>query len=170
MEKKLFVQMIWISFVLAVVISGCAPAMSTSVPAAPTSGPTAIVSTPSPTAAAVMPANTAPATSPGMTVSEDQEINPPAPRAVRARVVEGVLLTWEAPPKVTGKHLYSDVVVRYNIYRRTEDEELRLIGSTTETRYLDETAKPGVTYYYVVTAVQEGEIESKRPDEVKIVR
>jgi len=106
-----------------------------------------------------------------LTYEEDLSIHPPAPAALKAIVTEeGIEFSWEVPPPVTVPHGYSDEVLFYKVYRRTDATPFAFLAQTTETVYKDQDAIAGVKYYYTVTAMHENEIESTRPSEVSVTR
>jgi len=106
----------------------------------------------------------------GLSYEEHRSTFPPPPENLQAsRVQEGVLLTWTPPAPVEIPHTYSDDVSHYRVFRRSGEElESTLLGTTEETRYLDQDVHPGVTYHYLVTAVFEDGWEGDRPNEVSI--
>lgn len=80
---------------------------------------------------------------------------------------DGILLIWDPPEPVTIKHGYSDTPLYYRIYRRVEGGKAEPVGTSQEPRYLDQTAQPGIQYYYQISAVHENNLEGTRTDEVK---
>lgn len=159
-------------------LAGCVPNGNTPAQAVDTiAAPTAAAS-PSSTRKADVPSETQPGrpeSGPGgISYEENLRINPPTVRSLAAQATaEGILLTWEAPSQVTVPHSYSDEVLGYKIYRRTEGAPLperELLAETQELRYLDASAAPGVVYFYTVTALHDHNVESTRPDEVSAQR
>ena len=99
-----------------------------------------------------------------LTAEENARISPPPPSGLRvASVTPGaVRLAWTPPAEVAG----AGPVVRYRIHRRTAGEvELRPIGTTADTEYVDTTARAG-TYEYAVSSIRQGNTEGSRSDTV----
>jgi len=111
-----------------------------------------------------------PAPEEGLSYEEHRGTFPPPPENLRAERIEGgVLFTWTPPAPVEIPHTYSDALAHYRIFRRTgEDLDYALLGTTEETRYLDQEVESGVTYHYIVTAVFDDGWEGDRPNEVSI--
>jgi len=108
---------------------------------------------------------------PGISFEENLAINPPPVQNLSAQAqAGGILLTWEAPPTVTLPHRWEDAVLGYKVYRRTADTRLAFLADTPDTQYMDETAEPGVEYFYTITALHAHNVESTRPDVVSAVR
>ena len=102
-----------------------------------------------------------------LTYEMDLAINPPPPADLAAKVISGgIKITWNPPPPVLIPHHYTDVILFYKIYRRTESTQFVFLTQTTEISFLDKTAVQGTTYYYSVTAQHENGVESSRPDEI----
>lgn len=59
-----------------------------------------------------------------------------------------VELSW-TPPSDNG----GSSIIRYNIYRGSQSGNYMFLGVTLNTNYIDSTTLPDVTYYYVVTAI-----------------
>ena len=58
---------------------------------------------------------------PELSYQEDLGIHPPPPCNLKAtKTANGIDLQWDLPPKVPVPHQYSDKVLFYKIYRRTE--------------------------------------------------
>ena len=83
--------------------------------------------------------------------SESLELLPPTDLSALAG--DGVVeLSWNAPE--------SGTVQSYNIYRDDEDENFELIGSSSQSEYIDEYLINSLTYTYYVTAIYpEGDSE-----------
>ena len=97
----------------------------------------------------------------------DLALNPPPPADLAAKVISGgIKITWNPPPPVLIPHHYTDVILFYKIYRRTESTQFVFLTQATEISFLDKTAVQGTTYYYTVTAQHENGVESSRPDEI----
>jgi fibronectin type 3 domain-containing protein len=106
-----------------------------------------------------------------LTSEEDLSVHPPAPAALKAIVTEeGIEFSWEVPPPVNVPHGYSDKVLFYKVYRRTDATQFAFLAQSTETVYKDQDVIAGVKYYYTVTAMHENGIESIRPSEVSVTR
>jgi hypothetical protein len=107
----------------------------------------------------------------GLTYEELRRTTPPAPVELRADAGQGgIRLDWKAAPLVEIEHSYSDVILYYNLFRRTgQMVDLEFLGTTEETFYIDQSAKPGVLYYYAVNAVHEGPVEGERTDPVEVL-
>jgi len=93
-----------------------------------------------------------------------RKLTPPA-RPTGLTVVPGVervFLTWNenTEPDLAGYYIYRSTSSGKDYVRLTPE----LLARTT---YSDETAKPGVTYYYVITAVDKSGNESSRSLEKK---
>jgi hypothetical protein len=102
----------------------------------------------------------------GLSYRELRKTTPPAPVNLQLSTVEGIRLDWEPAPVPEIDHIYSDVVLYYNIYRRASNEnDLTLLTTTDKTFYVDKMAQQGVFYYYAVSAVHEGPVEGQRTDE-----
>lgn len=72
--------------------------------------------------------------------------------------MNGISIKWSASP--------DGDLSKYNVYRsETPNEGYTLIGSSTETNYLDLTAQKETSYYYVVTAVDLAGNESEYSSE-----
>jgi len=105
----------------------------------------------------------------GLTYEEFRSTTPPPPQSLRIEALEGGMrLDWAPPEVVESLHGYSDTIIYYNIYRRTEDTDFQLLDSSSSTSYLDKSAKPGTTYYYTVSAVHEGPVEGETTSEVSV--
>ncbi len=63
----------------------------------------------------------------------------------------GVKITWGN--KVTGAQ-------KYNVYRRVSGGEFKYIGSTSDTYYIDETAKSGTKYHYAIRGKRDDSVSS----------
>ena len=62
---------------------------------------------------------------------------------------------------------YPDIITSFNVYRSTvSGENYELITQTNEMNYTDFTISPNETYYYVVSAILNGEVESDYSNEV----
>jgi fibronectin type 3 domain-containing protein len=74
-----------------------------------------------------------------------------------------VTLTWLPATQSQGQ-----IAVGYNIYRGTQKSGpyALLISRVTDTKYIDELVNSGVTYYYVLTSVDENGRESKFSEEI----
>ena len=59
-------------------------------------------------------------------------------------------------------------VVSYNIFRSLDGDEFAQIASTETTRFFDDEIDPGTTYFYYVTAVDVGGLESEPSNTVEI--
>ena len=106
---------------------------------------------------------------PELTYEQDLSINPPPPTALKATIVaQGIQLSWESPPPVSVPHYYSDQVLYFKVYRRTEDTQFAYLAQTTEMVYIDQSALTGIKYYFTVTAMHENGIESSRAQEVGV--
>ena len=106
---------------------------------------------------------------PELTFEMNLAINPPPPVGIKAvAVAGGIKLTWTNPPAVIVPHHYSDNILFYKIYRRTETIQFTVLAQTSENFYLDETVTKGIQYFYIVTAQHENGIESSRPDEISV--
>ncbi len=111
---------------------------------------------------------------PGNTIGESDESNnvavavlgqPPAPPNLSGFVLPGSgrkpTLQWD-PPQTQG-------IDRYRVYRSlTAAAGFELVGGTTATTFVDALAAPGMTYYYVVAAVDEAEVSSPFSNEAKV--
>jgi fibronectin type 3 domain-containing protein len=106
---------------------------------------------------------------PELNYEEQQSFSPPPPSNLHATVSNGaVQLDWQPPPPVTTPHAYSEKVIYYKVYRGTDPAHPDFIGRATGLTFTDRTPSPGVKYYYIVTAVHEGEIESSRGNAVSV--
>jgi hypothetical protein len=108
------------------------------------------------------------------TTSESDEANneavavlgqPPAPRNLSGFVLPGgsrkPTLQWE-PPQTQG-------IERYRVYRSlTAGGGFELVGGATATTFSDALAAPGMTYYYVVAAIDEAGVSSPFSNEAKV--
>jgi hypothetical protein len=105
-----------------------------------------------------------------LTYEEMRSTTPPAPLDFRLTAQrESVRLDWSLPPSVEIPHHYSDVIVRYNVYRRTGDQAgTQLIATSENLFYVDESLTRGVTYYYSVSAIHKGPSEGERTDELSV--
>ncbi len=136
--------------------------------------PTEVVPAPTPVATEskeVEEAMPTPTPGEGLSYEEFRRTTPPPPQSLQAEALEeGILLKWSAPEAVESPHNYSDQIIHYNIYRRTEDTDFQLLDSTSCSclSYLDRAVKAGVTYYYAVSAVHEGPAEGERTEEVSV--
>jgi len=102
----------------------------------------------------------------GLSYEELRKTTPPAPVNLRLSTDQGIRLDWEPAPVPEIDHIYSDVVLSYNIYRRASNEnDLTLLATTDKTFYVDNMAQQGAFYYYAVSAVHEGPVEGQRTDE-----
>ena len=102
----------------------------------------------------------------GLSYEELRKKTPPAPVNLRLSTDQGIRLDWEPAPVPEIDHIYSDVVLYYNIYRRASNEnDLTLLATTDKTFYVDNLAQQGASYYYAVSAVHEGPVEGQRTDE-----
>jgi outer membrane protein assembly factor BamB len=63
-----------------------------------------------------------------------------------------VLLTWKPPSSTGAPQNYSGSVV-YNVFRGTLSGQEKFFVQVNGTSYTDSSVEPGITYYYVVTAV-----------------
>ena len=89
-----------------------------------------------------------------LTAEENARISPPPPSGLRvASATPGaVRLAWTPPADVAG----AGPVVRYRVYRRTAGElELRPIGTTSDTEYVDVNTASGRTYEYGVSSIRQ---------------
>jgi outer membrane protein assembly factor BamB len=78
---------------------------------------------------------------------------PSPPRNLTARGGVGyILLTWD-PPSFTGAPDNSSGPLIYNVFRGTEPGHESFLVQVEETSYTDSSITPGITYYYVVTAI-----------------
>jgi fibronectin type 3 domain-containing protein len=68
-------------------------------------------------------------------------------RVAADQKVHSVLLKWAPPPKP------GFAVAGYNVYRSQTDGQYRRIARVTTPTYTDRDVRSGVTYYYVVRAV-----------------
>jgi fibronectin type 3 domain-containing protein len=103
-----------------------------------------------------------------LTYEELPGMTPPTPEELRVELAEeGAHVAWKPGPPVETEHSYSDVILRYDVYRRVESEgELVLVDSVIDTQYLDTSAEAGVVYCYSVSAVYDGPVEGELTDEV----
>lgn len=163
---KLWWKTLFVSMTAALLlVAGCAPTMQQT-PAADTT-PAVVATAPAnvPTEPGKVPGG------PGISYEENLAINPPPVQNLSAQAqAGGIRLIWEAPPTVTLPHRWDDAVLGYKVYRRTADTRLAFLADTLDTQYLDETAEPGVEYFYTVTALHAHNVESTRPDVVSAVR
>ncbi|MFX1508170.1 MAG: fibronectin type III domain-containing protein, partial [Promethearchaeota archaeon] len=74
-----------------------------------------------------------------------------------------VTLSWSEPSD-SG----SSMILEYRIYRSTYAGHYNFIGSTTSLEFIDTTVSNGMTYYYVVTAVNNYG-ESDYSDEISVI-
>ena len=71
-------------------------------------------------------------------------------------------LSWSARP--------SAGVIGYNVYRKTSGQYSRINASLeARTTYTDSAVEAGITYFYIVTAVDENGAESAYSDTFKVV-
>jgi fibronectin type 3 domain-containing protein len=70
------------------------------------------------------------------------------------------------PPAVRVPHHYQDGILYYKIYRHTEGPQVVFLAQTTQQTYLDRSVVWGTKYYYTVSAIHTGGIESLRAEEV----
>jgi outer membrane protein assembly factor BamB len=78
---------------------------------------------------------------------------PSPPRNLTARGGAGyILLTWQ-PPSFTGAPDNSTGPLIYNVFRGTEPGHESFLVQVEGTSYTDSSITPGITYYYVVTAI-----------------
>lgn len=107
----------------------------------------------------------------GLTYEDMRRTNPPPPLELKVQVVgAGVRLDWEPAEAVTIAHDYSDTVIEYRVYRRTDAVSPKiLIGTSQDLFYVDETVEAGITYHYSVSAMHEGPLEGAVTEEVIIL-
>jgi fibronectin type 3 domain-containing protein len=105
-----------------------------------------------------------------LTYEEMRSTTPPAPLDFRLTGGENsVRLDWSLPPSVEIPHQYSDVIIHYNVYRRTGGQAgTQLIAATENLFYVDESVTNGMTYSYSVGAVHAGPLEGERTDELSV--
>jgi hypothetical protein len=103
-----------------------------------------------------------------LTYEEMRNTTPPAPLDFRLTTAENsVRLDWSLPPPVEIPHQYSDVIIHYNVYRRTGNQAgTQLIAATENLFYVDASVTKGMIYSYSVSAVHEGPLEGERTDEL----
>ncbi len=103
----------------------------------------------------------------GLTFEELQNTTPPSPVNLRVTITpEGVRLAWEPAPAPQSTHAFSDIILHYNIYRRSGNESQKFLATSTDIAYIDPTVAEGMTYFYAVSAVHEGPVEGLRTEEV----
>jgi len=104
----------------------------------------------------------------GLTYQEMRANTPPPPLNLQAKSApRGVRLDWEPSPPPEIAHNYSDVIIAYNIYRRTESEmTAKLLATVNEPHFIDESVQTGLVYYYAVSAVHEGPVEGQKTEEI----
>ena len=101
------------------------------------------------------------------TLNQNLSMNPPPPNELMAVwKATGVQLSWETPATVPVPHTYQDEILYYKIYRHTQGSAVTFLAQTTQRTYLDRSVVAGETYYYSVSALHPGEIESLRAKEV----
>jgi hypothetical protein len=104
---------------------------------------------------------------PELTYEENLSINPPPPCDFQATIVDnGIQLRWDLPPAVPVPHHYSDRILFYKIYRRTESTGFVFLAKTSDFSFLDQGAGTAGEFIYTITAMHENEIESSRSPEV----
>lgn len=99
---------------------------------------------------------------------------PSAPQLLNASIQKNcILLNWKAPEKAQD----GDLAYGYVIYRFTEVEEMRIDRPQNiikisfdgkSTSFLDETAIPGISYRYLVTAIDRIKNESEPSNLVRV--
>ena len=130
----------------------------------PTLTPSPIVINSTPWISATAPITT---TSSELILSQDISKNPPPPSELLAVWnATGVQLSWDLPPAVRVPHIYSDEVQFYKIYRHTEGTQVTFLAQTAQLTYLDRSVAAGTKYYYTVSAIHAGGVESLRAVEV----
>ena len=77
-----------------------------------------------------------------------------------------VALSWKAPPPIPGF-----TVAGYNVYRSTTSRGpyVKIASKVPGLTYTDKFVVSGRTYFYVVTAVDQADHESKYSEEIKAV-
>jgi fibronectin type 3 domain-containing protein len=77
-----------------------------------------------------------------------------------------VALSWKAPPPIPGF-----TVAGYNVYRSTTSRGpyVKIAARVPDLTYTDKFVVSGRTYFYVVTAVDQADHESKYSEEIKAV-
>jgi hypothetical protein len=156
-------------FVFLAILPACSPlGGSTSQPTVQelTYQENATQMSPTPNPACTIHVSTGP-TAPELTYAENLSNNPPPPCDLQALIVpNGIQLRWDLPPAVPVPHHYSDRVLYYIIYRRTESSGFVFLAKTSDFTFLDQSAVSGGGYFYTITAMHENEMESSRSPEV----
>jgi hypothetical protein len=113
------------------------------------------------------------ATAPIITASSQQtldqslDMNPPPPNELMAVWKSaGVELSWAMPATVGVPHSYQDEILYYKIYRHSEGTQGIFLAQTAQLTYLDRSAIVGTKYYYTVSALHAGGVESLQAKEV----
>lgn len=107
----------------------------------------------------------------GITYEEHIRNNPPYPRNLTGTFkMNYVKLRWDVPEKVEFPHNYNDIIIRYNIYKGTREDNIRYLTSITEREFLDFNISDSQIYIYEITAVHEGEVESIPSEDVTVVK
>ncbi len=130
----------------------------------PTLTPSLVVVDATPWITATAPLVTTPSE---LTLNQDLSNNPPPPSELMAVWKgPGVQLSWEMPAVVTVPHKYLDAITYYKIYRHTDRTQPVFLAQTEQQSYFDRNVTVGTTYYYSISAVHAGEVESIRAVEV----
>ncbi|MDR3574035.1 MAG: hypothetical protein P4L50_09245 [Anaerolineaceae bacterium] len=130
----------------------------------PTLTPSLVVADVTPWITATAPLVTTPSE---LTLNQDLSIHPPPPSELVAVWKEaGVQLSWEMPAVVRVPHQYQSEILSYKIYRHTDGTQAVFLAQTAQQAYLDRNVVSGTKYYYTVSAMHAGGVESLRAGEV----
>jgi hypothetical protein len=109
-----------------------------------------------------------PPTATGITREQADVYYPPAPRDLVATVTaRGVRLSWE-PGDVPAGAKYDPALAGYRVYRATTPTDFAIVAEPPGTGWLDTKVRPGMTYWYTVTAVYGKGHEGRRPDPIQV--
>jgi fibronectin type 3 domain-containing protein len=153
MKIRAFTSSLVFLMLLIVSLSGCINSGDKETTPIPTT-----VDTPSaPASTATEPSTT----SGGLTYEENLRINPPPPRNLTGTHTSGlIILSWDIPEKVNIPHNYSDINIQYKIYRGTIEQNMSYLASTSGLTFRDTDITNNQKYFYEITAVHDGVIES----------
>jgi fibronectin type 3 domain-containing protein len=97
----------------------------------------------------------------GLTHEEYRSLSPPAPENLTVVFrIDHIELRWDAPVVASVPHTFSDIVSHYRIYKGTAENNLSYLTSTTGPAFNDFSVSANRRYFYQITAVQQGDLES----------
>lgn len=107
----------------------------------------------------------------GITYEEQIRNIPPSPRNLTGVFKDNYIeLRWDIPEKVELPHNYKNTIIRYNIYKGTDEENIIYLTYVTERKFLDFNVSYSQQYIYEITAVHEGDVEGLPSENVIVVR